>query len=125
MKRDMDLVRDMLKAIEDADGPLSLRDFELSGHTQESVYYHLRLLYDKGMIEGVLAEDDIGELRKARVDGLTWDGQDFLYAIADKKVWDKVKDAVAKSVGSASFEVIKQVAEVLIVSTIKAHMPGI
>ena len=38
---------------------------------------------------------------------VTWTGQDYLQAIRDQDVWDKVKRAVAESGGSATMELVK------------------
>lgn len=57
MKRDMDMIRDILTEIEENQNIhgrfiLSDNDFGVSGSDQSKVQYHLRLLLDAGFIEG-------------------------------------------------------------------------
>lgn len=120
MKRDMDLVRNILIRAELSDGPLGLDDFMPAARVAvpdkepealaSMVWYHLGLLDAKGMIDCHLMESDDGAIRRAVVYGLTWDGQDFLDALRDDSVWEKTKRAVRESVGSTTFEVVKCVA---------------
>ena len=122
LQRNMDLVRHILKTIEAADDPLSLDDFEYKDCSQEMLLYHLKLLQDQGFIDGVIATDDLGEYLRIRIDALTWSGQDFLSALSDQRVWKKVKDILAKSVGTTTFAVIKQTAELVAIQLIKKHL---
>lgn len=120
MKRDMDLVRNILIRAELSDGPLGLDDFMPAARVAvpdkepealaSMVWYHLGLLDAQDMIDCRLLQSDDGSIRRADVYGLTWDGQDFLDALRDDSVWEKTKRAVRESVGSTTFEVVKRAA---------------
>lgn len=122
MKRDMDLVRDILAVVEQATGAIDLVDIADSckEHSSEVVAYHVELLNAHGLIDAKLQHTTLG--LDGFVQGLTWDGADYLDAIRDQKVWKRVKEVVKQAVGSTTLSVIKQaacaVAEALIKRTI-------
>lgn len=114
MKRDMDLARKILQAVESAGDAVHLDDLEkmngISNYTDREVWYHVQLLDYAGYLDCLMTQSDDGRLRRGIVYGLTWDGQDFLDALRDDSVWEKTKRAVRESVGSTTFEVVKCVA---------------
>lgn len=119
MKRDMDLVRYLLMTIEDAKGPLHLNDFTCTEWSTEEIKYHLALLGAHGLIDGN-AVDAWGNMAiRVRVDGLSWDGADYLDAIRDERVFDRVKRAVKESTGSVTLDVFKSVASMLVLEAVK------
>ena len=113
MKRDMDLVREILMAVEDSGTPLPVADLVSQDHGIYEVVYHVNLLDSHGLIDGPseIQVLDEGNLVRGKIDGLTWDGHDYLDAIRDKKVWAKTKQVIKETIGSTTLSVIKQVAE--------------
>jgi hypothetical protein len=118
LQRNMDLIRDLLRAIEwnrEMDGT---RDFYIgspdvlgiSGHSDSEVTYHLGLLINSGMIDGSMA----GLLPVVR--GLTWDGHEFLDNVRNDNVWSKVKQQ-ASTVSGVGLKVLTALAE----SELKKH----
>lgn len=110
MKRDLELVREILLRVEDADRPISSDEIVVGRFTDEEIRYHLALMMERNLIDGTFAQDDSRTISKAVVLGLTWDGCDYLDAIRDMRVWSRVKKAIRESVGSTTFEVVKAVA---------------
>jgi hypothetical protein len=54
MKRNMDLIRDILFLLEEKADPEDwLRPEDVNGYTKEEVGYHIKLMYDAGIIEAV------------------------------------------------------------------------
>lgn len=103
MKRDMDLVRGMLLAIEDDvlrfgegtdNGGLDAPD--------DVAEAHLRLLEQAGLVE-VMFRPQRGAVQ---VRGLTWEGHDFLDAVRDPEVWKRTKDGASK-MGGWTFGLLK------------------
>ena len=107
MKRDMDLIREILLAIEahpesDADElNLSFPDY-----SEDEVSYHCRLLLDAGFIDGKSIGED-GEPDEWMIKGLTWSGHEFLEASRDDSRWNKAKKIIWEKTGSFSFEILK------------------
>lgn len=106
MKRDMDLVREILLAVEG--GTLSFGDEsepDRFGHPRTVVLEHLHLMKQAGLVEVM------GELLSGEVDlrGLTWDGHDFLDTVRDPEVWKRTKEGASK-MGGWTFGLIKDLA---------------
>ena len=109
MKRDIDLVRAILLEVESATGGVDVGELCSGQHEVDGVCYHVELMQQRGLIDANLWKDANGDVVSATVLGLTWDGQDFLDAMRDMRVWAKAKKAIRSSVGSTTFEVVKRV----------------
>lgn len=109
MKRDMDKVRELLLSIEDAPAsePLKFQHTHKDpAHAENEAY--LVMLAEAGLIR---ANNQRSNVRSTWWDvNLTWEGHDFLNTIRDESVWKATKQHLAKVGGSASIEVIAQVA---------------
>ena len=112
MERDLDLVREMLLAIEATpyDGgrrSKDLSELQIPGRSKEEIRYHTALLHEAGLIYAI----DIGNapLEKWLPFRLTWDGHEFLDTVRDPSQWNDVKDVAEKARGFG-FDVIKRVA---------------
>jgi Hypothetical protein (DUF2513) len=107
MKRDMDLVRQILITIEDHEQGYAPETIDVPGYTHEVIGYHLVLMADAGLIlANIVGEFGAGS-PDAIVDRMTWDGHEFLANARNETVWKKVKGIVATKGGSVSFEVLK------------------
>ncbi len=112
MKRDDDLLREMLIKFEGQEDWLILMPQTLGMSEQDRVRYgHLNLLCDAGMAIPVGA----GTFR------LTNAGHDYLEAVRDKGVWEKTKNAVAETGGSATLEIFKQLATGFVKKKLSEH----
>lgn len=123
MKRDLDLVRSILIYVEKAEDEVDAEDLVTDGWPFETVAYHIRLMAHHGLVD--LSDDtrDMnGETLSLTVSGLTWDGQDYLDAIRDPKVWAKVKKTVKEAIGSTTFEVVRQTGALVAMSMVKASL---
>lgn len=93
MQRDMELVRDILRAVIGREG-LKLREVKIDGYDPEAVGRHVELLYRAGYIEGVSHQAISAPYAKVLVKDLTWEGHEFAGALlANDSVWQKVKAA--------------------------------
>ena len=122
MKRDMDLVRDILLMVERAERALPVGAFYDLRASRELVDYHLELLIAHGFLDGTLHGSWGSRVIGGSIDGLTWDGQDFLEAVRDDGVWGSVRRAVRDTVGSTTFDVTKSVSVAVAESMIKSHL---
>ncbi len=124
MKRDMDFVRDILLAIEEVDDGVGCNYTDLRFCLNKKGYSDDDKLY--GHCE-MMAQGDLIEFSTRRVAGgkwvlerpikLLWGGHDFLDAVRDQGVWEKVKKT-SSTIGSATFEIIKTIA----IETAKGHI---
>jgi hypothetical protein len=111
MKRDMDLVRQILFTLEESpDGFQKPETIEVEGWTTAEIRHHFTLLEDAGFVYsppmpktgphglGTYTSQRIGSYR------LTWQGYEFLATVRDPEIWRKTKAGAAK-VGGLGVEV--------------------
>lgn len=115
MKRDMDVVREILLEVESRDdGRAAVFDFDENALVKRE---HLRMLIEAGLLQ------EVGQTRSAaryKVQ-LSWKGHDYLDAIRDEGIWSKTKAAVAETGGSATLEIVKSLALGYLKSKIERH----
>lgn len=129
MKRNLDLVRNILLQVEKSEDYLELTDlFEARDKikdcefTNNEIIYHVELLIAHGFIDGKLKRDMNGYVIDSCINGLTWDGADFLESMRDQKVWGKARDVIREAVGSTTFDVVKQTCSFVATQMIKNNL---
>lgn len=103
MKRDMDLIRHLLLAIEDRPWPDSEALITANGYNQDQTFYHLRLAADAGLIEGMDMSGSRG--RHFKIRRMTWEGHEFIELARDDERWQRVKAELAKA-GCFQFDIV-------------------
>lgn len=122
MKRDMNLVRDLLLVIENDpqfDGmsqimPEDPSDLGIIGHSFEEVAYHLNMLIESDLVVGKTM------MQMPMISKLTWQGHDFLDSIRDPIIWRETMEG-AKKAGGFSLELLGALAKGLIKKKIEEH----
>jgi len=124
MKRDMDLVRDILFAIEakPSPDPVWSKDLDIPNHPDSSLRRkHIVMLASAGLLdcEPTRSKTNPDRMFDVLVFDLSWAGHDYLDTIRDPKVWKKVK-AKSVEVGNASFEFTIEIAKALAKQQLKS-----
>lgn len=103
MKRDMDLIRKMILAVEAADDPRRA-DLNIEGYDERTQAYHRWLLVDDGrLVKGAdLSTSD----RDAAIIAMTMEGHAFADAIRDDTRWSRFWNAVKEKGGMVTIELI-------------------
>ncbi len=104
MKRDMDLIREILLAIE-ADEHGFAPKIEIPGYTQEQIGYHAVLLGEAGLVQVVDVTSMGSKSPEAMVNRLTWAGHEFLDSARENKRWNQAKDMINK-IGGVPIQVL-------------------
>ncbi|MBS1063604.1 DUF2513 domain-containing protein [Gluconobacter wancherniae] len=120
MRRDMDLVRQLLLKLESIKkGPHEV--FLLSGNsevvavegrTSDEIYFHLTKIEEAGFLERVGG----GAMTAVSFRALSWKGQEFLDNIREDSIWQKTKEKA----GSASFDVLSAIAKAILKDRIRS-----
>ncbi len=108
MKRDMELVRTILRNVQDRDS-VEAEEVKIDGYPEWVVNRHAEMLADAGLLQaaGSLPTED-GLIITIR--DLTWEGHDFLAALADEGVWTKIKQTFTPTqLASMPLAIIKTV----------------
>ena len=109
MKRDMDLIRLLLRRYE-GEEPKP----DLSEYTTEQIMYHDQLMADAGLIVANFHQGSEGELVSSIVERLTNAGHDFLESSRSDTVWAKFKKAVLKMGGGVSIPVASELLKAIL-----------
>lgn len=110
MRRDLDLIREILLFIESEEGfngsGYGKVDARRLNRSPDAVLYQMSLLADAKYVSVVnwLAHGD------PLIRGLTWEGHDFLDSVRDPKIWEQTKDG-AKAAGGFTFDLLKDLAK--------------
>lgn len=115
MKRNMELVREVLMKLE----ALPMRpgsmvvisgydeEMAVDGHTPEEIEYHMTMLRDAGFLNSP-GSQPAGNGITFR--SLTWDGHDFLDTVRDPEVWKETKSR-ATQIGGWTLDIVKELAK--------------
>jgi len=123
MKRDMDLVRKILFALEASDNIGPDNGFHIEGYGDGVVGYHLMLMGEAGLLIAVDARS-MGNRTAMMPVRLTWAGHEFLEAGRNDQRWGTAKSITAK-LGNASLDVFTSVLTELAKQQLAKILPGV
>jgi hypothetical protein len=108
MKREMDLIRSMVLAVEDAPHGFAVDDLVIDGYTREQIDYHAYLLIQGGLVRGeeISCFGDASPV--GRISSLTWEGHEFAAAARDESRWKEATRIAKEKSGTVTVGVITQ-----------------
>lgn len=124
MKRDWDIVREILLHLEETSADDCLRLSSFPPERAQEISYHVELLVEAGLIHGQMAKTLGPGPYDFFVERLTWDGHEFLDSIRSETVWQKTKSSFTSKGLSMTFELVKTVAVDLASSYLKSNIGG-
>ena len=113
MKRDLDLVRQLLLQIEalPAGPPAQYRTSEIEDPV---LLAHFELVLASGLVNGKIARSQGARGDVISISGLTWEGHEWLELVRSQAIWNEVKSVLLDNGGALSFELTKNVATKLL-----------
>ncbi len=108
MKRDFNLIREILLIIEEHDGEIHSTNITHNKHGSTQVAYHIKMLVDEGFLY------TLKYLRGFLISDLTFAGHDFLDAIREEAVWNKTCKHIKDKGGAFTLDIIKEVAMLVV-----------
>lgn len=124
MKRDMELCRKILFAIEEQYVDTALHNLKIPEYTMEQVAYHCKILKEAGLITNYKALFASNHIVGFGVGSLTWEGYDFLDKIREDTIWNKTKGLIKNKALPMTLDVVKEIATAVISETLKGAMIG-
>ena len=107
MKRDWEIIRAILLAVEEKPPNVRADETDVPNYPKEIVREHIRLLSDAGYIDAkVLSSSFIAEA--AIIRGITLTGYDLLDTIRSNSLWEKIKTTAQQKGLELTFDVVKQ-----------------
>lgn len=104
MKRDWEIIRQVLIAVEDDSFNKYLENSEQISNVVQNTVLLLEAGFLKGSYEYLFADDRDKTLD---IDGLTWEGHDLLDTIRSKPVWENIKTSALDKGLELTFDVVK------------------
>jgi hypothetical protein len=104
MKRDLDLIRNILIKMEESPGPFFGGELKFQDKSHDEVHFHLKLMRDAGLIHA----EDLSGMDSIEFFPLhiTWEGYEFLEAAKDDARWNEVKSKMS-TIGGFVYEIAK------------------
>jgi hypothetical protein len=114
MKRDMDLVRDLLLYFEAKSETAGIHASEvrIDGHNETEIVLHLNIMAEAGLLicEPFRSSTNPERFIRTFVFDLSWAGHEYLDTIRDPKIWKKTKAGLSR-IGNWSFGVALELAK--------------
>lgn len=111
MRRDMDLIRQLVFYVQDVGPVRSVRDVHIEGFTPEQIGYHCYLIVDAGYAEGSRISNLSSQHPEYLVHHLTSAGHDFADNARNDTVWNSVKAKIAGTASSVSISTLGRLLE--------------
>jgi hypothetical protein len=114
MKRNMELIRELLQAIEASEISTVLPSSQLNlktDWTSRERCYNLNLMVGAGFLDASPLKTGAG-VQDFLIKSMTWQGHDFLDSTRDESIWKTVKETLVKkglSLEGVAFNVLTQV----------------
>ena len=109
MKRDMELIRKILFAIENGK-----KEDPIDGYSEEELRYHQALLIEAELVDGQILHGNV-TFSEAPVTvfikKLTWSGHELLDSIREESVWNTIKSDFKDASIETTIKVAKELAE--------------
>ncbi len=106
MRRDMDIVRELLML--EANSNVRETNAYALDKDRALIAYHVRIMTQAGLITSYVKPDDDYEPSACYIFSLTWQGNDLLDSIRSPKVWSAVKEKLTETVGSTSLSILTE-----------------
>lgn len=119
MKRDMDLVRDLLLYFEAKTelAGIHAEDVEIEGYSETQIGLHLNIMAEAGLLicEPFRSSTNPDRFIRIFVFDLSWKGHEYLDTIRDPKIWKRTKSTLGR-IGNWSFAIALDIAKSLALS---------
>ena len=112
MKRDMELVLKVLEFFEQRQDISVVEKVEIPGYDNRVVAYHCRRMYEAGLLDAETVTSKTTSVRLIKVlpFGLSWQGHEFLDAMRNQTVAEKVRRRLGGTLADVPFALIKELA---------------
>ena len=125
MKKDMDLIREILLKIEELYVDTAIYDLTIDGYDMATVAYHCKLLHNAGYIFDYKAQYASNEIYTFAIGALTWAGNEYLEKIRDNSRWGKIKNTLIQKGLPFTIDMVKSVADAFITAAAEGVTKGI
>lgn len=104
----MDLVREILLAIEERENAFEPFRPQIEGYEEAEIAYHIEIMAEADLIHAKGMSRLGGNPTVWMIERMTWDGHEFLDAARDEGRWEKTKSIINQA-GGLTWPMIMQV----------------
>jgi hypothetical protein len=108
MKRNLDLIRQIILAVKDSEDSRSA-NLRFEGYDQSQVGYQSHLLIDAGLARGVDVTTLQSQSPEALITDLTWAGHEFAELARDNGRWRQAMNVVNSKGGGVTFDQLRKI----------------
>lgn len=120
MKRDMELIRQVMIEIEKNPDPMQPIEIHIAGFSDLEVSYHVMLLAEHGFVEAInFTTHDGFEWQAQR---LTFEGHEFLDAARSDTIWKTAKEKIVSTTGVLTLESLKFALPLVLKHMLSGHL---
>ncbi|MEC0089914.1 DUF2513 domain-containing protein [Paenibacillus macquariensis] len=123
MKRDMEVIIETLKFIEENNENNPKLVIKLDNQEFGLVQYNVGLMFEHGLIHATPVKVSGSRVVEYLVKGLTWEGHEFLDSVRNDNVLEKAK-SLAKEKGSKLFDLPFEIIKGLAVKAAQSYFLG-
>ena len=109
MRRNMDLVRNIAFAVEEAPDEFQSINLKFEGFTDDQIGYHVELMFESELLLGYDVTVMTSQFKEFVIRRLTSKGHDFVDAARNPTVWSNATRIVKEKVGGVTIDVMIQV----------------
>jgi Hypothetical protein (DUF2513) len=109
VKRDMDLVRKILFALEEHEHGRAPRNFTVEGYGEELVGYHVHSMAQAGLVRAIEDRAMGNPSPRSIPIALTWQGHEFLEQTRNDTLWNKAKNHIKEKGVPMTLDLLKDV----------------
>jgi Hypothetical protein (DUF2513) len=118
MKRDLELIRQLMLSVELRDDSFFTgNDIDIEDYNLSQINRHLQWLCEANLIDGKATLDGAGDICVVIMSKLSWEGCNFLDNARNESVWKKTMATVKEKGESVGFPILTQI----LVSYTKQH----
>jgi hypothetical protein len=109
MKRDLDLVRQLMLQIE-ALPPIPPVQYRMGEVEDPVLLKHLEMLIAAGLVNGKISQSHGTRGDVITISGLTWEGHEWIEMVRSQALWNEVRSTLLERGGALTYELSKAVA---------------
>lgn len=107
MKRDINLVREILLWATAQEIAGIYRNPSLPEYAEDQIAHHVHLMWQAGLVDATDTTSNSSAGPSAILISVTWAGHDFIDAARDNTIWNKTKSKVLSSGAAFTFDLLK------------------
>ena len=118
MKRDFELIRNLLNQLEDLPACTSVSELNAEGFSSQEIMEHVELLLDADFLRGKIIPSTDGKPQKYLIHRITWAGHEFIALAKNDTMWKSALEQIKKAGSAVTIGML----QMILTATLKSHL---